>query len=96
MPSEQTNFFWKRLQVALFILTMAASVMWLSLWDHYVQTRPREPQSASGRVIPLFSHGVVVYLTQEERGKLTLIYRVGCTVAVSGVLVYLFKRPFGR
>ena len=98
---EQTQqgrgqLFWKRLQVALFILTLATGAAWYSLWEHYVQTRPRIMQSAVGRVIPLHSHGLVVYLTKDEQDWLTLIYFTGSVLALSVVVIHIFKTPFKR
>ena len=85
-----------RLQVALFILTLATGAAWYSLWEHYVQTRPRIMQSAVGRVIPLHSHGLVVYLTKDEQDWLTLIYFTGSVLALSVVVIHIFKTPFKR
>ncbi len=66
--------FWKRLTIAIVVSWMSVGMVWFSLWDHYVRTRPVEMQIASGRVIPLFSHGRCVYLTEGERARLSFLY----------------------
>ncbi len=96
MPNERPKQFWKRLQVTLFIGGLAASLCWYSLWEHYVKTRPRTIQSETDRVIPLRSHGLVVYLTKNEDRKLTLFYSIGCVLGLSIVAIHLLKEPFKR
>ncbi len=86
--------FWKRLQVVLLICTMGTAVCWFSLWWHYVGTRPRTIDSTQGRVFPLSSHGIIVYLTQEEKDRLKVLYLVGSGLALSIVAVHVLKRPF--
>jgi hypothetical protein len=75
---------------------MAVGMAWFSLWDHYVSTRPREMQSASGRVIPLHSHGVVVYLTEDERKRLTFLNHTTETLAVCFLLLLLLNRSMRK
>ncbi len=67
-------------------------MVWFSLWDHYVRTRPTEMQIASGRVIPLYSHGGRVYLTQGERRRLSLLYHAVEGFAASFVFLLLLNR----
>jgi hypothetical protein len=86
--------FWKRLQVILFIIGLAFGIAWYSLWDHYVRTRPATVQSESGRVIPLHSHGLVVYLTRSEQQKLHFTYYAGFVAGILIVLIHVVKEPF--
>ena len=81
--------FWKRLTIGIVAAWMAVGMAWFSLWDHYVRTRPREMQIALGRVIPLHSHGVVVYLTEDERRRLSFLNHTAEALAVPFVLLLL-------
>jgi hypothetical protein len=83
--------FWKRLQVVLSITALAGSIAWYSLWDHYVRTRPATMNSEAGRVIPLHSHGLVVYLTTSERQKLRFTNYAATVAAILAVLIYVAK-----
>jgi hypothetical protein len=98
-PIEETGndparAFWKRLQVILLICTFGIAVCWYSLWEHYVLTRPRTIDGTQGRVIPLSSHGIIVYLTQEEKDRLKLLDIAGTGVLLSMIVVHVLKRPF--
>jgi hypothetical protein len=62
--------FWKRVQILLYALTLASGAISVSLWEHYSRTGSTTPQPELGRVLPLNSHGVIVYLTRVEREKL--------------------------
>ena len=88
--------FWKRLAIGTLVVCMAMGMLWFSLWNYYVSTRPREIQRASGRIIPLSSHGMVVYLTESERNRLRFLYYAGNVFGLSFVLIHLLKRPFGN
>jgi hypothetical protein len=94
MPIDR-SVFWKRIGVGILAIWLLTGVLWFSLWNYYATTKPREIQAERGRLIPLSSHGIVVYLTQEEARNLKLLnYGVYvCTFAF--VFFYLFKRPFG-
>jgi hypothetical protein len=95
-PGRLSLVLWKRLTIGFVIVWMAVGMMWFSLWEHYVSTRPREMQSASGRVIPLHSHGLVVYLTQDERNRLRFLNRTAEAFAVVFLLLLLnraMQRP---
>lgn len=45
-------------------------VVWVfansGLWYHYAETRPREPNPATGNTFALNTHGSVVYLTIQD------------------------------
>src|SRR5216684_1296186 len=86
--SKNRNF-WTYLQVALLVCTLTIGLSWYSLWEHYAVTRSRAMQVEAGRIIPLVSHGVVVYLTQGERQKLAVLSLVGDGMGLVFVLVSL-------
>ena len=88
--------FWRWLTLGLFLTVMSTGTLWFSLWNYYVSTRPREIQVTQGRVIPLSSHGIVVYLTLEERNRLAFLNHAGEVLAVTLLLVYFLKKPFGN
>jgi hypothetical protein len=50
--------------------------------------------STEGRVIPLSSGGIVVYLTQEEKDRLKLLDIAGTGLLLSIVAVHVLKRRF--
>lgn len=91
MLNNEKSKLWTYVQVALLVCTLAIGLSWYSLWESYVVTRPRAKQVDAGRVIPLRSHGVVVYLTQNERQKLTVLYSVGNGMGLTLVLVSICK-----
>jgi hypothetical protein len=93
IATRQTHF-WKRIQVILFILTMVASVSWLSLFWQYVETRPKTIQPMSGNVIPLRSHGLVAYITKDEKQRLVIIQYLAWVLGLSVGAIYIFKQPF--
>jgi hypothetical protein len=88
--------FWKWLTLGLFLAMMLMGMLWFSTWNYYVSSRPREIQVTQGRVIPLSSHGIVVYLTVEERNRLAFLNHAGEVLAVGFLLVYFLKKPFGN
>jgi hypothetical protein len=94
--SDGNPVFWKRLTLGIAVGWMAAGLVWVSLWDHYVRTRPREMQNASGRVIPLHSHGFVVYLTEDERNRLRFLNRTVEVFAVSFLLTLFVDRAMKK
>ena len=84
--------FWQRLTIGIVASWMLVGMVWFSLWDHYVRTRPTEMQIASGRVIPLSSHGRCVYLTERERRRLSILYHSVEGFAASFLLLLLLNR----
>jgi hypothetical protein len=94
MLGVHQQMFWKRLQITLLLITLSTSIVWLSLFWHCVQTRPRTPQPLSGNVIPLHSHGVTVYVTTGDRFKLRLSFYSAATLGLTMVLIHLWKEPF--
>jgi hypothetical protein len=92
MRGERKEKFLTYLQVALLLCTWAVGFSWYSLWNDYVVTRPRSMDSRAGRVIPLTSHGVVVYLTEEERQKLALLNHVGYGIGLTFVSFSIWKQ----
>jgi hypothetical protein len=96
METQGTNLLWKRLAIGVFTVMIATGISWVSLWDYYVNTRPREVEAAQGRTIPLFSHGVVVYLTQTEAEKLRILNHTGYVLAGIFLFIYIIKKRFGE
>src|SRR5438132_2251434 len=95
MRGDEKRNLWTYLQVALLVCTLTIGSSWYSLWQHYVVTRPRARQVEAGRTIPLVNHGVVVYLTQNERQKLSILNYAGNGMGLMLVLVSIAK-PFLR
>lgn len=87
MRGDENRNLWTYLQVALLVCTLTIGSSWYSLWQHYVVTRPRARQVEAGRTIPLVNHGVVVYLTQNERQKLSILNYAGNGMGLMLVLV---------
>ena len=96
MPNEEARSFWTYVQVVLLVCTLSIGLSWYSLWEHYVATRPRSKDAQVGRVIPLVSHGIVVYLTQEEQRKLKVLDSVGTGVGLTFVLFSVWKQFIRR
>ena len=92
MPNDENRNFWTYLQVALLVCTLTIGLSWYSLWEHYVVTRPRVRQVEAGRTIPLASHGVVVYLTQDERQKLTVLNYAGDGMGLIFITFSIWKQ----
>jgi hypothetical protein len=95
MGFANSAIFWKRVAVALLVSWVTAGLLWFSLWESYIRTKPREVQRNSGRVVPLISYGVVVYLTNDERDRLTFLNYAVYVFTISFGLVQLVKKPFG-
>jgi hypothetical protein len=95
MDNQRRNF-WKRLTLGIFIVMIIDGLSWLYLWDHYVSTKPREVHADQGRTVPLSSHGIVVYVTESERSKLTLLHYTGMALAAVFLTIYFVKKPFGE
>src|SRR2546430_2567403 len=92
MRGDEKRNLWTYLQVALLVCTLTIGSSEYSLWEHYVVTRPRARQVEAGRTIPLVSHGVVVYLTQNEKRRLTLFTYVGNGIGLVFVLFSIWKQ----
>ena len=62
----------------------------LYVWYQYDATRPRQPDTSSGRFYEQNSHGHVVYLTKEEDARLTKLtvfaFSLACTASLIGIL----------
>ncbi len=88
--------FWKYLQVVTITVAFVAGSWAYSLWMNYAGTRPKTLDVTVGRTIPLNTHGTVVFLTIEEMHKLhSLEYTTGLSL-FSSVLIYVFRKPFGK
>jgi len=94
--ANKASRFWKWLTLGLFLAMISTGMSWFSLWNYYVSSRPREIQVTQGRVIPLSSHGIVVYLTMEERNRLAFLNHAGEVLAAGFLLVYFLKKPFAN
>ena len=95
MGNERNVFVWKSIAIGVLAIWIATGAMWFSLWNYYVSTSPREMQSSHGRVVPLSSHGIIVYITEKEGGRLKLLNYGTYAFAFAFVLIHLFKKPFG-
>lgn len=87
---------WRRIGIGILSLWILTGVLWFSLWDFYVGTKPRANDVSNGRVIPLSSHGIVVYLTPEESAKLKLLNYGVYAFTFAFAAVYIWKKPFGN
>jgi hypothetical protein len=92
MRGDENRNLWTYLQVALLVCTLTIGSSWYSLWQHYVVTRPRAREVETGRIIPLVSHGVVVYLTENERQKLPVLNYAGNGMGLMLVLISIAKQ----
>jgi len=96
MTDKQPPQFRKRVQIIFLILTMAASASWISLFWQYIETRPRTIQPVSGNVIPLRSHGLVAYITKDEKQNLVIIQYLSWIFGFSFAAIYLFNQQFSQ
>jgi hypothetical protein len=68
-----------------------------SLVKQISENVPSVPEFLCGfRVIPLSSHGIVVYLSIEERHRLAFLNHAGEVLAVGFLVVYFLKKPLGN
>jgi hypothetical protein len=75
--------------VALFLLSMY-------LEDYYFQNAPREPDSASGRVVAyVVRHGTKVFLTEKEMNTKKSLFYFGIPIAMFGMLLTNLWRLWG-
>jgi hypothetical protein len=96
VTEDRKLLLWKRLEATLFIVGLAASAVWFSLWWAYVEIRPRKMEISSGNVVALHSHGVVVYLTTSDKHALQVFYYLGFTSAIAAIAIHFVKEPFKR
>jgi hypothetical protein len=96
MGNEKRTVFWKYFESITSLLAIASIIYWYSLWIHYANTRPRIAEVGSGRVITLNTHGLVVYLTAQEKLNLDVLIYLTVGFALSAVLVDVAKGPFRR
>jgi hypothetical protein len=52
-------------------MAFVLAAFWLYLHSYYVNSFPKVPQIALGRIVPLNVHGTIVYLTERESSELT-------------------------
>jgi hypothetical protein len=57
---------WKAIAVGVLVSWIFTGYVWYATWESFVSTKPRQMEIATGRTIPLSSHGIVVYLTVNE------------------------------
>jgi hypothetical protein len=93
--SNRRPVFWKFLQVLTVVVAFAAGSGSYSLWMHYAATRSKTSDAAIGRTIPLNTHGTVVFLTQDERHRLSTLGYAAALSLLSSALIYVFRKPFG-
>ena len=96
MGSDNKRDLWTYRQIALLVRTLTIGLSEYSLWEHYVVTRPRARQVEPGRTMPLVSHGVVVYLTRNEKQRLTLLSYVGNGMGLIFALFSVWKQFIRR
>jgi hypothetical protein len=96
VPGLNRQVFWKCLQVATIATAFVAGSGAYSLRMHYAGTRPNTPDMTIGRTIPLNTHGTVIFLKTDEKQRLDALgFTMGLSV-LSSVLIYVFRRPFGK
>jgi hypothetical protein len=66
---------------------LAVWFFYIGLLTHYDGTRPLVPNVAAGRVIVQNTHGHYVYLTAEERSRLTDLEILAVILFVTGFLM---------
>lgn len=57
------------------------------LWNRYLDTLPRTPDAAAGRVHPQNIHGIVVFQTQAEELRLDVAENIAGGVFLLGMFV---------
>ncbi len=76
------------------ILVYSALVLEVSgsaLWMHYYDTRPKVLDASQGRIIPLNTHGIVVYLTNSEHLRLQTLMITGVACFVLAILIEIVR-----
>jgi hypothetical protein len=72
------------------LLCFSGLAIWLFhfyVWYQYDGTRPRHPDTASGRVYSQNTHGHVVYLTKEEDARITKLTILAFSLFGAGFLI---------
>jgi hypothetical protein len=88
--------FWRLFEAMASLLAVASIVGWYGLWMHYADTRPRNIDVGSGRIIVLYTHGLTVYLNAEEQHRLRILNYMTGVFLLSAVIVDVLKKPFRR
>jgi hypothetical protein len=73
------------------VLGFMALAIWLfhfCLWYQYAATRPCRPDTASGRIYPLNTHGSVAYLNKDEDARLTDLTILAITLFTITFLIH--------
>jgi hypothetical protein len=94
--TTRSKRFWKAIAVGVLVSWIFTGYVWYATWESFVSSKPRQMEIASGRTIPLSSHGIVVYLTVSERDRLKLLNRCCYGFTFAFFLIYMFKKPFGN
>lgn len=91
----------RRMWRAVSILLMGpALAVWLYtgvIWNRYLDTLPRSPEPAIGRIYPLNIHGIVVFQTHAEKLRLDLTSNISFgALALGGLIGLLEERHWRR
>ena len=88
--------FWRTAEVGTFAIGFAVAAIVLASCQHFVDTRPSEPDELSGRIHALPFHGRTVYVsTREELGLIGLISLSAVGIG-GGIVIDAWQDPFGE
>ena len=59
---------------------------------HFDHTRPIQPSAENGRTIPHNNHGHIIYLTQDEENRLTVLREIPIGLALIAIVVAYFAK----
>jgi hypothetical protein len=72
------------------LLCFSGLAVWIfsfQIWYEYDATRPRQPEVLSGRVYEQNTHGHLVFLTSEEKSRITKLRLLALGLVAIGFLV---------
>jgi hypothetical protein len=84
------------LAYALIVIGFIDAAVWLGMFYHYANTRPHHREPQNGRVIPLYDHGMVSYLTKEEDNRMTLLSYSAVIICAGGAILEGIRNWQGR
>jgi len=95
--SVASSKWWKRTGMMLALIGFAGIFWTLAIWSSYLNSLPRTPVAATGKIFPLNIHGVVVFQTREEQQRLDLVqYSSIAIIAVSFMMSLMAGSRRGR
>ncbi len=80
--------FWRRVAFLLILLGLCGFLWSFQIWLQYWDKLPRAPDRASGRIYADNFHGVVVYMSSEERFRLYTTRHSAEGIAALGFLIW--------